>query len=58
MTNLGSTPPATGRLVKAPASFNQSKIASLDYRNRFAVNAVRHQGYCGSCWIFSLISAI
>ncbi|CAL4098254.1 unnamed protein product, partial [Meganyctiphanes norvegica] len=31
---------------------------SLDYRKMGAINPIRHQGTCGSCWAFSAVSSI
>jgi len=32
--------------------------ASVDWRNKHAVNPIQNQGQCGSCWAFSAIASI
>jgi KDEL-tailed cysteine endopeptidase len=49
--------PTRGVQVEA-SSYNVSIPSSIDWRTQGAVNPVKDQGQCGSCWAFSAVGAL
>ena len=49
--------PTRGAMIVAE-SMNVSIPTSIDWRTEGAVNAIKDQGQCGSCWAFSAVGAL
>ena len=47
-----------GKNTKVAALSNVQLPTSIDWRDNNAVNPVRDQGQCGSCWAFSAVGAM
>ncbi|XP_050516835.1 trophozoite cysteine proteinase-like [Diabrotica virgifera virgifera] len=55
---LNTIPLRSDSLGVYKADPNEQLPASLDWREKGAVLAVRDQGWCGGCWAFSAIAAL
>jgi len=55
---LGYKPNNKTVIRKAPLNVATNLPASIDWRNKGAVNPVKDQAQCGSCWAFSTVASL